>query len=112
MHWIHELSIAHLNLKDVNADTLTEHLGQVFRLGTGGAEAIELELVELKQGPEVPGLESFSLLFLGPEVPLLSQGIYGLWREVLGRLELFLVPLGPDRAGRQRYEAIIQHLRL
>ena len=47
----------------------------------------------------------FSLLFQGPAEPVLGQRIYPLDNEVLGRIELFLVPLGPVGDG-MRYEAV------
>ena len=58
---------------------------------------------------------AFSLLWRGPREPLLAQGIYTLAApaesEALGRLDLFLVPLGPDggSAGEDQgllYEAV------
>jgi hypothetical protein len=47
----------------------------------------------------------FNLVFRGPLSPLLPQRTYRLANELLGELDLFLVPLGPDAEG-QRYEAV------
>lgn len=49
---------------------------------------------------------SFSLTFLGPHSPLLTQAMYTLRHETLGELELLMVPLGPVEGG-QRYEIIL-----
>jgi hypothetical protein len=49
--------------------------------------------------------QPFNLLFRGPLKPLLPQRTYRLANELLGELELFLVPLGPE-GGEQRYEAV------
>ena len=49
---------------------------------------------------------SFSLTFQGPLEPLLPQGVHTLRNEVLGALDLFLVPLGPADDG-QRYEIVL-----
>lgn len=49
--------------------------------------------------------ESFSLVFRGPLQPVLPQRIYRLEHEGLGTLEIFLVPVGPDKDG-MRYEAV------
>jgi len=51
------------------------------------------------------GRDPFSLVFRGPPEPLLAQAICGLHHAQLGRLEIFVVPLGRDEAG-VRYEAI------
>ena len=46
-----------------------------------------------------------SRVFRGPEAPILPQAIYSLELESLGRLEIFLVPVGPQ-AGGMGYEAV------
>ncbi len=47
----------------------------------------------------------FSLVFRGPGEPALAQRLYALDNETLGRLEIFLVPIGPVDEG-MRYEAV------
>ena len=87
-------------------------LGSIFRLPLNDTKVFDLELFEavgLKHGapPSVTPRErgSFSLLFRGPMSPSLPQKIYVLDHETLGKVELFLVPIGPDQAG-MRYEAV------
>jgi hypothetical protein len=46
------------------------------------------------------------LTFRGPREPLLRQRMYPLHHPSLGKLELFLVPIGPDASG-QRYQTIV-----
>lgn len=48
--------------------------------------------------------EPFSLVFVGDVV--LEQRIHALTHPVLGALEIFLVPIGPDPSGRLQYEAV------
>lgn len=48
---------------------------------------------------------AFSLWFVTPPGPFLPQGIYPLEHAEMGRLEIFLVPLGP-REGGNMYESI------
>jgi hypothetical protein len=43
----------------------------------------------------------FSLAFRGGPTPPLPQGIHGLEHQGLGRLDVFLVPLGPDAEGQR-----------
>jgi hypothetical protein len=83
-------------------------LQQSFRVALGSA-SLDLELVgadPLGSGDPAPGRRRpFSLIFHGPQAPVLPQRIYRLENAVLGTLEIFLVPIGPDAAG-LRYEAI------
>ena len=44
-------------------------------------------------------------MFRGPGEPVLAQRIYPLDNQTLGRLEIFLVPIGPDDEG-MRYQAV------
>lgn len=98
-------------------DTLTpasfkEHVGTRFHLRIEGLEPLELELFEIVRYEENPDFaarkEPFSLLFLGPARLVLPQAIYPLEHPAFGRLEIFLVPIGPDPRGKRsgmRYEA-------
>ena len=49
--------------------------------------------------------EPFSLVLRGPRTPLLPQATYALRHPHLGKIELFLVPVGQD-AEATRYEAL------
>lgn len=87
----------------------TGFLGDRFRIGIDGEGPLEVELIEAKGLSRVgasPGRrESFSLLFLGPPHPLLPQRMYAFEHDVLGRLEIFIVPIARDDRG-VSYEAI------
>ncbi len=50
----------------------------------------------------------FSLIFHGPLTPIAPQANYDLSHAQLGQLQIFLVPLGPDRKTRlnMQYQAI------
>ena len=54
--------------------------------------------------PGAPRAEPFTLTFVGD--PGLVQRIYELDHVTLGRLDLFLVPIGPGPDRRSRYEAV------
>jgi hypothetical protein len=87
----------------------------LFRIRLGSGESIDLELIEAKtigerRRPDLPGIgreQAFSLIFRGPRDRLLPQGIYPIEHPILGTLEIFLVPLGPegDSEGLQ-YQAV------
>lgn len=70
---------------------------------------LPLRLAEVKAlgGETVPDAKRkpFSITFIGPLKPLMPQRTYALEHASLGRLEIFLVPLGPAQAGMQ-YEAV------
>lgn len=91
-----------MELEDLRAEHFEEHVGREFRLATEDGDELELTLVEAKVvgGGSADRRRPFSLLWRGPREPLLAQGIYTLAApaesEALGRLDLFLVPLGPD----------------
>lgn len=92
-------------------------LGERFTLGVDCAAAgdttggNELELIEVRAlgshgGPPGRGRsEPFSCLFRGPVESPLAQGTHTLLHPELGRVELFLVPVGPADGG-LTYEAI------
>lgn len=83
------------------------HLGDAFDLMADGTNKVELTLVDVTGFGHRPGLkrEGYSLLFSGPLAPIFHQCIYRLSHSVLGELDLFLVPIGPE-SGNMRYEAV------
>lgn len=97
-------------LESFTAATFTPHLGEPFRLQATAQESFTLLLGEVTPLGPVPAADGprrapFSLLFHGPSSPVLPQRTYALEHDTLGAFDLFLVPLGPDRAG-MRYEAV------
>lgn len=98
-------------LDKLNVSDFAGHLEVPFPTARPEGEPVELRLIEAKplrpQEGGGAGREPFSLIFLGPEHPALSQRIHALAHPTLGPLEIFLVPIGParDRPG-LRYQAI------
>jgi hypothetical protein len=95
-------------LNELTHDTFAKELGSRFQLDYGAAAPLKLELVEATAAkPTSVGSRRtpFFLLFRGPRQPALPQKIYPLVHERLGRLEIFIVPLGPEGEG-MRYEAV------
>ena len=75
-------------------------------------DRIDLTLIEVNDwrneplvGKNTGGRNPFSILFLGPPSPVLPQQIYPLEHPELGRLEIFIVPVGARPEG-ILYEAI------
>jgi hypothetical protein len=90
---------------DLEAPTVGDFEPRVherFRVVSDGAEPFEVELIEVVEIPREPGGRApFSLVFQGGPDPPLPQRIYRVEHERLGALEIFLVPIAPDR-----YEAV------
>jgi hypothetical protein len=87
-------------------ETFAPLAGSAFSVGAGG-HGVSLELVEvnaLRSLGDVPRAP-FSLLFAGPQEPLLPQATYTLTHAQLGDVDIFIVPVSQD-AGGVRYEAI------
>jgi hypothetical protein len=95
-----------LTLSDFEA-----HIESAFPIDLPDDGPVELRLIEARavgtRADRDGGREPFSLIFLGPDRPMLEQRIYSLMHPTIGRLEVFLVPIGPasDRPG-LRYQAI------
>jgi hypothetical protein len=94
-------------LSDLTHVDFDARLHEKFFVKLGSSE-IEVELIaadRIGPAPEGGRREPFSVVFRGPQEPLLAQRIYQLRHEEMGVLEVFLVPIGPDADG-QRYELI------
>lgn len=77
--------------------------GVGFTAAPPGRAQIELELVEVRtlRGPPAAqtGRRSFALLFRARTADHLPQGTVALAHDRLGRLDVFLVPVGRDADG-------------
>jgi hypothetical protein len=60
--------------------------------------------------PEVAGNENFTLTFHGPGHSPLPQDTYPFDHSQLGRLAIFIVPVGPPVATHCRYQAVFSRL--
>jgi hypothetical protein len=90
-------------------DDWTEQLQQDFQVS--GAGSLTLRLLEVKPFTHSSDLsrKAYSLLFCGPVQPALPQRMYWLVHSQLGEVAIFLVPIGPYKAGSEQgmgYEAI------
>jgi hypothetical protein len=91
-------------------DAFQSCLNSVFELSFLPGQALDVRLVELRGGRPDPRIEQFSLLFQGPQNPLLPQQMYHLRQAEIGEMDLFLVPVGQD-AGGTYYEAVFNRLK-
>jgi hypothetical protein len=79
-------------------------LHQAFEIRVPGLAPVAVRLVEVKLYRKIDGIEQFAALFTGPAKPQLGQGTHRFVNEQLGELDLFMVPVGPNRAGEAQYE--------
>jgi hypothetical protein len=94
------------DLEALTAADFAPLVHQPFRIDDGAGASFTAELIEVSEtGAHGHARSQFSLIFRGGPTPPLAQRIFGVEHERMGRLEIFLVPLGPDDVG-QRYEAV------
>ena len=92
-------------LEKLTCADFEKHLDQDFKVASDEVD-MTLKLVEAKkmgQGEREGG--AFSLLFSGPAQPQLEQGLIPLEHSEMGKLELFMVCVGPGE-GELDYEAV------
>ena len=96
-----------MDIGDVTVETFDGREGEVFTI-TFADGALDLTLAEIQRMSEDWGRtdrrEPFSAFFDGPPESVLPQQIWPLDHDEIGRIELFLVPVGPVD-GAMRYEA-------
>ena len=83
-------------------------VGSTFRAaavpGLGGPSDLTLRRIDDRRTGK--GWECFSMLFEGPRPTSLLQGCFPVAHDVLGDLDLFLVPIA-EGPGTRTYEAIV-----
>ncbi|MEM7049389.1 MAG: hypothetical protein AAF604_07005 [Acidobacteriota bacterium] len=94
-------------LDQLQKDAFADRVGTKVHLTLPDSAELELTIHEVTALPQHDGQTRppFSVLFRGPEAPVLEQAIYSLGHSDLGTMELFLVPLGPKKSGFE-YEAV------
>ncbi len=100
-------------IETLTLDDFAAHLEEPFAIDLGtdfpGLGPLVLTLIKAEPIETSQDLGErrtpFSVVFRGPGEPELTQRIYPLDNETLGRLEIFLVPIGPDDEG-MRYQAV------
>lgn len=97
--------VASTDLAKLTAGDFEARLNNSFILATAGG-ALAFELVEVRRlGRAHRESGAFSLLFATPRGAFLPQATYPLEHPTMGKLPVFLVPIGPTAAG-NGYEAV------
>jgi hypothetical protein len=97
-------------LENLCRDDFAAQLDTTFTAVLATGDRVPLDLIEVTPQRDSPRVDNYSLLFRGPAEKGLIQSIYALQHEVIGALDLFLVPVGKEADG-FRYEAVINRLR-
>ncbi|PKB57395.1 MAG: hypothetical protein BZY73_03490 [SAR202 cluster bacterium Casp-Chloro-G3] len=97
-------------LDKLTIEDFEPYVNQKFLIQVEDLDAVAVELVEAVElasgGNQTPEARSpFSIVFRAPDGTDLPQKIYEITHDSLGVLQLFLVPIGPDKLG-MCYQAI------
>lgn len=99
-------------LERLSSKDFDPYLNQSFAVQVDQSAVLELDLIEItllglepEAGEQTERRCPFSLVFRARGETHLPQQIYRLEHDRFGSLEIFLVPIGPDRQG-MRYEAV------
>ena len=94
-----------MELSDVTVETFAGREGERFWIAFPDGR-VELTLAAVEGQPEHWGSrEPFSITFHGPLERVLPPQTWPLEHEELGRLEIFVVPIGPE-GGAMRYQPL------
>ena len=84
-------------------EDFADRLGEVFVVSAPNAPAIQLTLAEAAPLPARMAAKGarppFSLVFLGKDPRVLPQRLYRLEHGEMGKVTIFLVPVGKDEQG-------------
>lgn len=90
------------DLSKIRAEDFEGFLNQTMVIHFSPGHAMDAELVEVEKLVLYSSLEreSFSIIYrTNGEKRAYQQGIYGITHPIMGQLDLFLVPIGPDQEG-------------
>ena len=91
-------------LLDKNA--FSKHLNSTFRVSAKTSPTVlDMKLTEVCEGRSSEVCEQFSVIFSGPQEPLLEQSTYCVEHSAMGSFDLFIVPIQSDESG-SVYEAV------
>jgi hypothetical protein len=95
-----------IDLATVTPEHFEPLRGQGFELHAPSG-ALALTLAEISRvGQAIRQGGAFTLLFVAQDTRRLPQAIYPVSHPQLGRLDIFLVPIGPVPGGGTGYEAV------
>ena len=100
-----------MDSRELNLQTFAACLHSVFQIQVPGHDPVPVELADAAERSDSPRLEQFSLIFHSAAGVYLPQAIYQMDHEKLGRISLFLVPLGPHEGRGMDFQAVFNRFR-
>ncbi|HLW53975.1 MAG TPA: hypothetical protein VKW06_14145 [Candidatus Angelobacter sp.] len=97
------------SLDRVNSQSFKQQLHTHFQVHSGDSAPVTLELIAVNEPPTTPNVELFTLHFLGPTSPVLSQQIWSFRHGKLGALDLFMTAISSDSSG-TTYEVVFNRV--
>jgi len=93
--------------QDFSRDAFADPVGSTFVVEAEDCP-VYFVLDRIEDGPRLPGLEQYALYFRGPGDLLLEQQAFRLDHDVMGTMEIFVVPIGRV-GGWIEYQACFNH---
>jgi len=99
----------HVSLDNLTLATFLPAVNTAFRVRVSDSASVEFALTRATPPrhahPDADDHKSFSLSFLGPTDRVLEQRIYPFEHDMIGRFDLFIVPVGRSAKGIE-YQAV------
>lgn len=93
------------HLQDGGAALFRRHVDTTFLVRSETGERVALRLYSVVERPFSPRIEQFSLIFHAPDETADLHGTRACEHAILGRLDMFIVPIGAATARPRAYEA-------
>jgi hypothetical protein len=100
-----------MDVRDLHFADFAACLHSTFIIEVPGYEPLPLELTDATEGHSAPRQEQFSLTFHNAAGAYIPQAIYQLSHDKLGKIDLFLVPIGPREGNGMNYQAVFNRFR-
>lgn len=80
-------------------DRVRALLNSLFYIRDEAWNGLTMELIEVRDGPQSPHLEQFSVRLRGPLAPQLPPGLYQVVHREVGTFLLYMEPIREDATG-------------
>ena len=106
-----DVSVDEFSLPDLSKHRWVDIATTDFSVTHSIYGAIDMEMTAIDDDIYTPKSEQFSVTFRGPELPLLEEGVYQVYNDTFGYIELYLQP-ATSAPGNQFYRAVFSILQV
>ena len=106
-----DVSVDQFSLPDLSKHRWVNITTTDFSVAHSTYGAIDMEMTAVDDDFFTAESEQFSVTFRGPESPLLEEGVYQVYNETFGYIELYLQP-ATSSPGNQSYRAVFSILQV